>query len=91
MICLFGRGFESHQLHKRSKRSQKTTSLFLLVLIETAVREEDGSVENQWGYAYSFAILKRKNFLSATPLRFALKSLIFALQDSAIAFEARLL
>ena len=47
MICLFGRGFESHQLHKRSKRSQKTTSLFLLVLIETAVSQEDATMDLQ--------------------------------------------
>ena len=50
-----------------------------------------GSVENQWGYAYSMAMRKRKNFLSATPLRFALNNLIFALKDSAIALDALLL
>lgn len=50
-----------------------------------------GSVENQWGYAYSFAIRNRKNFLSATPRRFALKSLTFALNDSAMAFDDLLL
>lgn len=48
-----------------------------------------GSVEIQWGYAYSFAMRNRKNFLSATPLRFALNNLILALNDSAIAFEER--
>ena len=51
----------------------------------------EGSVENQWGYAYRFAILNRKNFLSATPLRLARKSLILALNDSAMAFEDLLL
>ena len=34
---------------------------------------------------------KRKNFLSTTPRRLALKSLILALNDSAIALEALLL
>ncbi len=46
-----------------------------------------GSVANHWGYSYNLAILNKKNFLSATPLRFALKSLIFALKDSAIALN----
>ena len=50
-----------------------------------------GSVEIQWGYAYRFAIRNKKNFLSATPLRLALKSLTFALKDSAKALEDRLL
>ena len=47
------------------------------------------SVAFSWGYAYSLAMRKRKNLLSATPLRFALNSLILALKDSAIAFEER--
>lgn len=50
-----------------------------------------GAVENQWGYPYSIAILKRKNLLSVTPCRFALKSLILALNDSAAALDERLL
>ena len=33
----------------------------------------------------------RKNFLSATPLRFALNNLILALKDSDIALDERLL
>lgn len=50
-----------------------------------------GAVENQWRYPYSIAILKRKNLLSVTPRRFALKSFIFALNDSAAALDERLL
>ena len=46
-----------------------------------------GSVANHWGYAYNLATLNKKNFLSATPLRFALKSLILALKDSTIALD----
>jgi hypothetical protein len=40
-----------------------------------------GSVGKSGDYAYSFTILKRKNFLSATPLMFALNSLILASRD----------
>ena len=61
------------------------------VATERLARQYLGSVGKRWGYAYSFDILKRKNFLSATPLRFALKSLILALNDSAAALEALLL
>ena len=49
------------------------------------------AVENQWGCPYSIAILKRKNLLSVTPRRFALKSFILALNDSAAALDERLL
>ena len=62
-------------------------SLFLLLKGLNFVQL--GSVEIYWGYAYSFAMRNKKNFLAATPLRFALNSLIFALNDSAIAFEER--
>ena len=36
-------------------------------------------------YAYTLANLKRKNFISATPLKEALKAFIFALKASAAA------
>jgi len=41
-------------------------------------------------HAYIFAILKRKNVISVTPLNDALKALILALKDSAAAFVLRL-
>ena len=41
------------------------------------------SVENQQGQASILAIRIKKNYLSTTPLRFALKSLILALKESA--------
>ena len=37
-------------------------------------------------YANNFSSLKRKKLTSETPLRFALKALIFELKDSAFAF-----
>lgn len=43
---------------------------------------------NLVGISIYFAILNRKNFLSATPCEFALKSLIFALKDFAAEFDA---
>src|SRR5665213_2040951 len=47
-----------------------------------------------WGvmsYANNLWSLKRKNLTSVTPLRFALKPLIFELNDSALAFVFLLL
>lgn len=43
---------------------------------------------NQGDYAYSFVSLKRKNFISVTPLKAALNALILALNDSAKALVA---
>ncbi len=45
---------------------------------------------NQGDYAYSFVSLKRKNFISVTPLKAALNALILALNDSAKALVALL-
>ena len=43
---------------------------------EEKKKNNAGSVDFWWGYAYSLAMRNRKNFLSATPLRFALNNLI---------------
>ena len=45
---------------------------------------------NQGDYAYSFVSLKRKNFISVTPLKAALNALILALNDSAKALVSLL-
>ena len=37
---------------------------------------------NQGDYAYSFVSLKRKNFISVTPLKAALNALILALNET---------
>ena len=64
---------------------------YLFAISNKGVTTNSGSVEIQWGYAYSLASRNRKNFLSSTPLRLALKSFILALNDSAKALEERLL
>ena len=50
-----------------------------------------GSPEKRWGYAYSFANLKKKNLTSDIPLSIALNCFILALKLSAKAFVERLL
>ena len=53
--------------------------------------EKLGTPEKRWGYAYSFANLKKKNLTSDIPLSIALNCFILALKLSAKAFVERLL
>ena len=76
-------------MHWRSEVVESVFGVAPSKRLLAANRRYYGSVENQWGYAYRLAIRKRKNFLSATPLRLARNSLILALNDSAMAFEER--
>lgn len=55
-------------------------------MLNGSVRKFGGLTLVNLSYAYTFANLKRKNFISTTPLNDALKALILALKASAAAF-----
>ena len=68
-----GLGFESLRVYKKVLSKSGNTFFVIVWAYIILLWFNNGSVE--------------KNFLSATPLRFALNNLIFALKDSAIALD----